>query len=100
MWSCYDTDDMETLSVAEAKRRFSELIDRVQEGERFLVSRRGKPAVALVPTDDVDDGQPRPRGGLLALVGALADVEDLDEMVRDIYGARGRARDRPPPELD
>ncbi len=38
----------ETLGVAEAKRRFSELIERVGRGERFVICRRGKPAVALV----------------------------------------------------
>jgi antitoxin (DNA-binding transcriptional repressor) of toxin-antitoxin stability system len=28
------------VSVAEAKARFSELIDRVQQGERFVIARR------------------------------------------------------------
>ncbi|MBV9423016.1 MAG: type II toxin-antitoxin system Phd/YefM family antitoxin [Solirubrobacterales bacterium] len=39
--------DSHVLGVAEAKRRFSEPIDRVGEGEQFIVARHGKPEVAL-----------------------------------------------------
>jgi prevent-host-death family protein len=87
------------LSVADAKARFSELIDRVGQGERFLVSRRGKPAVALVPPGEAKSGSVRP-GGLLSIVGALADWEELPEVVEEIYAARRRARDRPAPTFD
>src|SRR6266508_1867370 len=90
----------ESLGVAEAKRRFAELIDRVQRGERFLVSRRGRPAVALVPAVRELRQGPRPApAGLAAVAGALADWDDLDQAVADIYAARRRARDRPAPEL-
>ena len=90
----------ETLGVAEAKRRFSELIERVRRGERFLVARRGRPAVALVPPEQLqgdDDSEPV---GLAAVAGALAEWEALDEVVREIYDARRRARDRAAPDLD
>lgn len=92
---------IETLGVAEAKRRFSELVDRVRGGERFLVARHGRPAVALVPPDDPSassTGRPR---GFLSLAGILADWSDdiVDQMVADIYTARRRAKDRPPPDL-
>lgn len=33
------------VGVAEAKRRFSELLDRVAGGEHIVVARRGRPAV-------------------------------------------------------
>lgn len=89
----------EILGVAEAKRRFSELIERVKRGERFLVSRRGKPAVALVPPDHMP-GEPEPRPlGLAAIAGGLADWDELDDVVADIYRSRRRARDRAAPEL-
>ncbi|MDQ3765757.1 MAG: type II toxin-antitoxin system prevent-host-death family antitoxin [Actinomycetota bacterium] len=42
---------VENLGVTEAKKRFSELISRVAAGERFVILRRGKPAVAIVPAD-------------------------------------------------
>lgn len=91
---------IETLGVAEAKRRFSELIDRVRAGERFIVARRGKPVLALVPPgDEAVEERPRPLG-LLAGLGALADWEDLDQVVEEIYAARRRSRDRDVPPLE
>ena len=91
----------QVLGVAEAKRRFSELIDRVGEGERFIVARHGKPAVALVaPSEHVMRAAAGRPVGLAAVAGALADWEDIDEVVRDIYAARRRSRDRSVPELD
>src|SRR6266542_4419487 len=90
----------ETLGVAEAKRRFSELIERVRRGERFLISRRGTPEVALVPPEQMsDDSETRP-AGLAAIAGALADFDELDDVVAEIYRSRRRAWDRPAPELD
>ncbi len=87
------------LSVAEAKRRFSELIERVARGERFTVTRRGRPALALVPPSIADAG-PRERPvGLAAVAGALADWTDLDDTVAEIYASRRRAKDRPPPDM-
>ncbi len=90
----------ESLGTAEAKRRFSELLDRVGEGERFLVSRRGRPAVAMVPPwGDLLEAPARPPSGLATLAGALADWEDLDDVVEEIYAARGSSADRPAPDL-
>jgi len=88
----------ETVGVADAKRRFSELIDRVNRGERFVVARRGRPAIALVAPEEVSDRKERPLG-LAAGAGALEDWEDLDEVVSEIYRSRRRAEDRPGPDL-
>jgi prevent-host-death family protein len=87
----------EPLGVAEAKARFSELIDRVAAGERIVISRRGKVAVALVPPDTVA-ARPRP-AGLLAAVGGLGDWKELDDVVEEIYRARPPGRDRAVPGL-
>lgn len=88
----------EALGVADAKRRFSELIERVKRGERFVVARRGRPAVALVPPEQVGEGGDRPLG-LAAGAGALEDWEELEEAVSEIYRSRRRAKDRTAPEL-
>lgn len=88
------------LSVAEAKRRFSELIDRVQKGERIVVSRRGKPVVALSsPEGTTAPGRAAPTG-LASVAGALADWSDLDRDVERIYATRRRSRDRAVPPLE
>ena len=94
------TEKQETLGVAEAKSRFAELIDRVQQGERFLVLRRGRPAMALVPPGALDERRPRvPPRGLAAGVGALADWDELPQVVEELYAARRSAKDRPAPDL-
>ena len=89
------------VGVAEAKRRFSELLDRVGNGERIVIARRGKPAVALVPPseDPARDSRAAPTG-FAALAGALAEFDELAETMDDVYAARRKAKDRPAPTLD
>jgi prevent-host-death family protein len=94
------TEAPASVGTAEAKRRFSELVDRVGEGESFLVSRRGRPAVALVPpTPELFERRDPPRG-LATLAGALAEWDELDDDVAAIYAARSTSADRPAPDLD
>jgi len=90
----------ESVSTADAKRRFSELADRVGDGERFVVSRRGRPVVALVPPEPrlLEEPSPAP-SGLAAIAGALAEWDELDDVVADIYAARRSSEDRPAPDL-
>ena len=40
---------MEQVSLADAKARLSELLDRVEAGESFSITRRGKPVAQVVP---------------------------------------------------
>jgi prevent-host-death family protein len=87
------------LGVAEAKAHFSELIERVRHGERFLVARRGHPVLALVPPDQAAPTRARPTG-LAAIAGALAEWTELPDVVDEIYASRRRARDRAAPDLD
>jgi antitoxin (DNA-binding transcriptional repressor) of toxin-antitoxin stability system len=85
---------------AEAQRRCSELLDRVADGERIVVERRNRPAVVLVPPhDDAACGaRPAPLG-VASLAGALSDLAELDEILRDVAAARAGATDRPGPDL-
>jgi prevent-host-death family protein len=92
-------DETATINVADAKRRFSELIDRVGQGECIVVTKRGKPALALVPPDRMVGISAATPLGLLSGLAALADWEDLEDIVAEIYAARRRARDRDVPEL-
>jgi prevent-host-death family protein len=45
---------METVNVAEAKSRFSELISRAASGERFIIQRRERPVAALIGTAELE----------------------------------------------
>lgn len=91
----------ESFGVADAKRRFAELIERVSAGERIVVTKHGRPAVALVSPESVDARLPTGRPtGFAALAGALEDVDGFDEVMDDVVRARREARDRSPPELD
>jgi prevent-host-death family protein len=45
---------METVNVAEAKSRFSELISRAATGERFIIKRRERPVAALIGADELE----------------------------------------------
>ncbi len=42
---------MDSYSLADAKARLSELIDKVEAGETVEITRRGKPAARLVPPE-------------------------------------------------
>ena len=89
----------EVIGVADAKRRFAELIDRVQRGERFVVARRGRPVMALVPARDEQEEEIE-HTGFAALAGALADWPEFDEIMREVVASRKDARDRDMPYFD
>lgn len=91
--------DDTVIGVADAKRRFAELIDRVSAGERFVISRRGRPVLALVPAGEAGAQRAGAPQGLAAVAGALADWDELEEVVQEIYANRRRARDRAAPEI-
>ena len=40
---------MESISLAEAKARLSELVSRVAEGETVQITKRGKPVAQITP---------------------------------------------------
>lgn len=93
----------EMLSVAEAKRRFSELIERIARGERFVVTRRGTPVLGLVPAAEAQRGREPQKSGLMAAWGALEGIENAEgwgDEVAEIVASRQLARDRDPPELE
>jgi len=64
-----------------------------------VIARRGRPVMGLVPpTDEVVRPQTAPQG-LAAVAGALADWDELEDVVDEIYAARRRSPDRDVPEL-
>ena len=45
---------MESINVADAKSRFSELISRAASGERFIIQRRERPVAVLIGTTELE----------------------------------------------
>ena len=85
-------------SVADAKKNLSELMSRAAyNNERFLIQRQGKPMAALVSIEDLAwlEKEPVAPKGLLAAVAALAEFEELESMVEEIYRQREQSQDRP-----
>jgi len=46
---------MREIGAFEAKNRLGALLDRVENGEEILITRRGKPVARLVPADALLD---------------------------------------------
>lgn len=45
---------METVGAFDAKTHLSSLLERVEKGERFTITRHGKPIAQLVPVEQRD----------------------------------------------
>ncbi|HET9288249.1 MAG TPA: type II toxin-antitoxin system prevent-host-death family antitoxin [Gaiella sp.] len=83
--------------VADTKRNFAEILDRVSEGEQVIVSRRGRPVAAIVPVPADQEDSPL---GLAAFAGALAGRDELDQVVAGVVATRSVAREREAPEVE
>ena len=66
---------MATVTVADAKNHFSDLLRRAEYGgERVIVERHGKPVAVIVSTDDLKR---------LESLEDVADVRDADRAVKE-----------------
>jgi prevent-host-death family protein len=90
--------DAPQIGLTEARERLTELLERVLEGERMVVTRYGSPVAAIVPVPADLDGHDRPLG-LAAFAGAAASCHDLYGTVATVVGMRPVSRDREPPEI-
>jgi antitoxin (DNA-binding transcriptional repressor) of toxin-antitoxin stability system len=84
-----------TLGVAELKRRFAEMLDRISmRHEQLLIERRGKVVAAMVPADLLDtftgSEETAGRRGLLAAAGAWADHPDPKSLVESARKPGGK----------
>ena len=73
-----------TYNLTDAKARFSEVVDRVAEGDEVIVTRMGKPVARIVA---YEPEQAQKRLGLLE--GRLRVAEDFDEWPDDIARTLG-----------
>ncbi len=86
-----------TVSAVEAKRKFSELVNRVQyRGDRVLIRKRGKPAAALVSIRDLNSlpKNADDKGSILDCVGLFADFPEWEKIMEEVVASRGRFKPR------
>ncbi|MGN6189772.1 MAG: type II toxin-antitoxin system Phd/YefM family antitoxin [Conexibacter sp.] len=78
---------MAEVGMHEAKTHLSQLVERALAGEEIVVTRRGKPAVRLMPMTALSD-----RASLFGcMAGEIEMADDFDELPDDIaeaFGAR------------
>lgn len=87
------------LGVAEAKKRFSEIVARTAyAGDRYVIERRKKPLAAIVSIDDLGrlEGGNGPGGrqprGLLAAARLFAGWKGFDAVMADVVRRRSPPR--------
>jgi prevent-host-death family protein len=73
---------METINVAEAKSRFSELISRAASGERFIIQRRERPVAALIGAAELERLQRTSRAARRLALALGQDEAILDKIER------------------
>ncbi len=81
-----------TLTLSDAKARFSEVIERAANGEVFVVTRMGRPVVRIARF--VEHGQPRKLGDF---AGRIRMSEDFDDWPPELQDALGVAESQPDP---
>lgn len=82
--------NIQSVNVAEAKKRLSDLLGRVAyRGETVLITRRGRPMAKLVPPGEVDAEE-----GLGAVRGWLEDDDPFFAALDRIVAARAKHRPR------
>lgn len=87
------------ISVAEVKRRFSDVLGEVRyQHHRFVIERNGTPVAALVPLEELTPSD-QPAAGFLGLVGAFADAPELSAALDDAVNGRKAQQPRPAPSL-
>lgn len=76
---------MTRVGMHEAKTQLSKLVERAESGEEIVITRRGEPAVRLVPAKRGD--------GFASLAGSwrgqIRVGEDFDELPADLGEALG-----------
>lgn len=89
------------IGVAEAKRRFADVLGTVRyKNERYVVERNGTPMAALVPLSDLTSGaEPPEHSGFLALVGAFDEAPEYADSLTEVVRSRRVQRSRPAPRI-
>jgi len=88
--------DNKVVSIAEAKSHFSEYISKVAyAGEKYLITKRGKPLVALVPLEDLKSIEiNEDKKGLSEIIGKWENFEEIEDSINKAYSSRKEDKGR------
>lgn len=88
--------DDKVVSIAEAKSHFSEYISKVAyTGEKYLIAKRGKPLVALVPLEDLKNIEiNEEKKGLSEIIGKWENFEEIEDNINKVYSSRKKDKGR------
>ena len=81
----------ESVSAADANRRFSLLLRRVREGRSFIVTSHGKAVARIVPANDHAHVSARARAALVERLARQAPIR-TDRWTRDELYADDKSR--------
>jgi len=77
------------LSLAAAKSHFSECVRNAESGDAVLITRHGKPVVALVSAEDLGSLERlRAAGPQAGLAGLAGGWQGSDKLVRELAAIR------------
>ena len=79
---------MPTVGAYQAKTKFSELVERVQKGERITITRYGKPVAVLIP---VEPAPSSPVGEIIQEIKSLRKQNSLGDLDLKSMMKEGRA---------
>jgi prevent-host-death family protein len=71
---------MHTVSISDAKKHLSRLVDRAAKGEPFIIAKAGKPLVKVVPLD-APPAREKERFDIMA--GQISVPDDFDTMFEE-----------------
>ena len=75
------------VSVAEIKAHFADWVRAAEAGESVVITRHGKPVVALVPADEMEQLRrlkaAGPEKGLISVAGGWEGSDELAERVAE-----------------
>jgi prevent-host-death family protein len=85
-----------TIGVTQARDEFRKILDGVQyQGDKVVIERHGKPAVAVVPLH-VYEAWKQQRARLFGLIGEVQAANpdaDADDVLQDVLAAQQAVRE-------
>ena len=77
---------MKTINIHEAKTHLSRFIERVSQGESFIIGKAGKPMAVLSPF--LSTTKPRKPGSMKGRIWLSDDFEADDDLIADLFDGK------------